>query len=68
MSEQPDNQAEKFAKEAHGRRSSLIGEFLGFLAHNKKWWLLPILLVLGVMGLLVLASASGISAFLYTLF
>ena len=68
MGEQQDNKAEEFAAKAHGRRSSLIGEFLSFLAHNKKWWLLPILVVLLVMGLLVLAGASGISAFLYTLF
>jgi hypothetical protein len=44
-------------------------EFWLFLNERKKFWLLPIILVLGVFGtLLVLAQGSAIAPFIYTLF
>jgi hypothetical protein len=49
-------------------RSSLISEFVYFLAQNKKWWLLPILLVIGGVGLLVLLAGTGAAPFIYTMF
>jgi hypothetical protein len=50
------------------RRSSLLSEFVYFLAQNKKWWLLPILLVIGGVGLLVLLAGTGAAPFIYTMF
>jgi Family of unknown function (DUF5989) len=49
-------------------RSSLIIEFVYFLGQNKKWWLLPILLVMGLVGILVLLAGTGAAPFIYTLF
>ena len=50
-------------------KPSLIGDFLGFIRHEKKWWMIPLLLVLVIVGLLaVFASSSPLSPFLYTLF
>jgi len=40
----------------------------GFLKHNKKWWLLPLLLALLLLGLLVVLSGTGLAPFIYTLF
>lgn len=46
-----------------------IREFLAFLGARKKYWLLPIILVLVVLGgLLVLAQGSALAPFIYTLF
>lgn len=40
-----------------------------FLAKKKKYWLMPLILVLLVIGgLLVLAQTSVLSPFIYTLF
>ncbi len=50
------------------KRSSLFREFWEFLKHNKKWWLLPIILILLGLGLLVLLSSSAIAPFIYPLF
>lgn len=47
---------------------NLFGELWLFLRDNKKWWLLPILVVLLAFGLLVLLSGSGAAPFIYTLF
>jgi hypothetical protein len=56
---------EQISKE---KRPSLFQEFWEFLKHNKKWWLLPILLILLGIGLLVLLSSSAIAPFIYPLF
>ena len=50
------------------KRSGLLAEFWEFLKHNKKWWLLPILIVIGVLGLLVFLAGTGLAPFLYPLF
>ena len=46
-----------------------LKEFWQFLMERKKWWLIPIVLVLFLVGaLLVLAPATGMTPFIYTLF
>ena len=42
-----------FADQAEEADPGLLREFLEFLRDNKKWWLIPILIVLGLLGLLV---------------
>ena len=49
-------------------RSSVFGEFWYFLRQNKKWWLLPIVVVLALFGVLVLLSGTAAAPFIYTLF
>lgn len=47
----------------------IMREFLEFLKENKKWWLLPIVLVLMVLGaLIILTQGSVVAPFIYTLF
>lgn len=53
---------------AKGQRTPLVVEFWDFLKHNKKWWLLPILVVVLALGALVFLSGSGAAPFIYTLF
>ena len=46
-----------------------IRELLQFLKVRKKFWLLPIILVMLVFGgLIVLAQGSAVAPFIYTLF
>jgi len=56
------------AAAAEGKRTGLFQEFWGFLRQNKKWWLLPMLIVFLLLGLLVLLSSTGLAPFIYTLF
>lgn len=49
-------------------RPSLMREFWLFLKENKKWWLIPILIVILALGVLVFFSGSPASPFLYPLF
>jgi hypothetical protein len=47
----------------------LLKDLWGFLKVRKKFWMLPIILVLLLFGaLIVLTSGSAIAPFIYTLF
>ena len=48
---------------------SFLKEFWSFLRARKKYWLLPILVMMAIFGgLLVLTKGSAIAPFIYTLF
>ncbi|MCL5742551.1 MAG: DUF5989 family protein [Acidobacteria bacterium] len=48
---------------------SFIAELWAFLRARKKFWLLPILVIMLLVGaLLVLAQGSAVAPFIYTLF
>jgi hypothetical protein len=48
---------------------SFLKEFSAFLRARKKYWLLPILIMMLIFGgLLVLTKGSAIAPFIYTLF
>ncbi len=57
-----------FLEHAAGRRAGVLHEFWDYLRENKKWWLLPILIVLLLFGMLVFLSGTAAAPFIYTLF
>jgi drug/metabolite transporter superfamily protein YnfA len=57
-----------FEKSAEQKQTGVFREVWDLLRHNKKWWLLPILLVLAVVGVLLVLGATGAAPFIYTLF
>ncbi len=50
-------------------KMKLIIEFVEYLKKNKKLWLIPLLIILGIIGIAVLISQSqAIAPFIYSLF
>ena len=48
---------------------SFLKELLAFARERKKFWLLPMLIMLVVFGgLLILAKGSAVAPFIYTIF
>ena len=48
---------------------SFLKEFWDFLRERKKYWLLPIIIVLALFGaLIVLSQGSVVAPFIYTIF
>lgn len=48
---------------------SFLAELWGFLRSRKKFWLLPILVLMLVFGtLLILAQTTAVAPFIYTIF
>ncbi|MBL7713896.1 MAG: hypothetical protein JNL01_00425 [Bdellovibrionales bacterium] len=44
-------------------------EYWQFIRENKKWWLIPMILVLATLGaLIVFSQGSVVAPFVYTLF
>ncbi|MEX0641315.1 MAG: DUF5989 family protein [Pirellulales bacterium] len=50
------------------RAPSFLGEVVGFVKVVRKWWLLPILFVLLLLGVLIWAGGTAVAPFIYTLF
>ena len=47
----------------------LVGELWSFMRERKKWWLLPVIVVMLIVGtLLVFAQGSALAPFIYTIF
>jgi hypothetical protein len=50
-------------------KASLAAEFLQFLMHRKKWWLIPLVMTLLLMGLVIIfTEGSALAPFIYALF
>jgi len=64
--DQPDpSQRHDLSELVDSRQPGVLSEFWQFLKYNKKWWLLPLLIALLLLGLLVILSGSGLAPFIY---
>lgn len=63
-----DEKARAFEQAGKRARTGVAGEFILFLKENKKFWLIPPLVALLLLGLLVLLGGTAAAPFIYTLF
>ncbi len=69
MSEKKSHEGmNEFERLGEDDQLSLVSEFILFIKENKAWWMIPIVLVLGLVGILVVLSSTGAAPFIYTLF
>jgi len=59
---------ESFEEAGAAKQGGILGEFVYFLMHHKKFWLIPIIVVLLGMGVLVMFGGTAAAPFIYTLF
>jgi hypothetical protein len=68
----PENQNkdknDEFEKASQKKQGNLLSEFMGFLKQNRKFWLLPLILVMLALAALLILSSSFAAPFIYTLF
>jgi hypothetical protein len=64
---QRETSADSFARAASGRQS-VASELWYLLRTHKKWWLAPLLILLGLFALLIVLAGTGAAPFIYTLF
>ena len=64
------NESDKNEFEAAGKdkQTGLLSEIMEMLRENKKYWLIPIIAVLFILGALVILSSTAAAPFIYTLF
>lgn len=65
MSKETKNSFEEVNKE---EQPGIVTEFIQMLRYNKKYWLIPIIVVLLLFGLLIFLGGSAAAPFIYTLF
>jgi hypothetical protein len=59
----------EFAQAAKiSNRRGLTSEIWYFIRHNKKWWLIPFLIPLLIIGGFLFFAGTGAAPFIYTLF
>ena len=66
--EEKNKGKDDFLQAAQEEERGLISEFVMFMAENKMWWMTPILVVFGLLGILLILGATGVAPFIYTLF
>ena len=66
MTEAPDD----FEKAANAKAPGLWRELWALLRANKKWWLLPIIIALVLVGVLIALAATvpAVAPFIYSFF
>ncbi|MBL8618759.1 MAG: hypothetical protein JNM72_24315, partial [Deltaproteobacteria bacterium] len=56
------------ADQIPNENKGLVAEFIGFIIHNKAWWMTPILVVLALMiGFILYVEGSPVLPFIYAL-
>jgi len=51
------------------KNKPIIFELISFIIENKRWWLIPIIIMLVIIGILImLGQSSPLSPFVYALF
>lgn len=58
----------EFEKSGGGKNIGLLGEFIGLMKQNKKYWLIPLIVILILFGVLVILGSSAAAPFIYTVF
>ena len=51
-----------------GGMGRFLADYVDFLLHRKRWYLIPIAVVFGLLGLLALARDSSVVPVMYALF
>jgi hypothetical protein len=59
---------DEFEKASQQKQGNLLAEFIGFLRQNKKFWLLPLILVMLALAALLFLTSTAAAPFIYTLF
>ena len=62
------NKKTAFEQAQEEQQAGIVKEFFLFLKHNKKFWMIPILITLLALGVLILLGGTAVAPFIYTLF
>lgn len=58
----------EFARQAAEHNAGLLSELLDLVLTHKKWWLIPVIVALLLIGVIVLLGTTAAAPFIYPLF
>ena len=59
---------DEFARLSDQPAPSLLQEIVGLISHNKKWWLIPLVVTLMPVAAMIFLGSTPAAPFIYTLF
>ena len=59
---------QSFDDSAREAKVGLFADFFAFMRENKKWWLIPFLIVFSLLGALLVLTTTSLGSMMYTLF
>jgi hypothetical protein len=65
---QKESGSSSFLEASKQSKGGLFSDAWGFMRENAKWWLLPFLIVFGLLGILLIFGSGAAAPFIYTLF
>jgi hypothetical protein len=69
MSHEPaDGSGTEFESLAAARRSTVLGEVWRFAMQTRKWWMVPLVVILLCIGVIIILGGTAAAPFIYTLF
>ena len=68
FSSMSEDHAKSFQQAAEQKPVGLGREILDMLKHNKKFWMIPIIVILALFAVLVVLGTTSAAPFIYTLF
>ena len=66
--DQKSTDHDAFVREGQRQRASFVGELLHMVRTTRKWWMLPLILILVALGLVLLITSTGAGPLIYTIF
>ena len=63
-----ENEKKSFEEAGKEGEASLLAEFVQMLKQNKKYWMVPLVVVLLGFGLLIALGGTAIAPFIYQMF
>ncbi|HLU39137.1 MAG TPA: DUF5989 family protein [Planctomycetota bacterium] len=66
MTERDHDDFENLAADA--KSGGIVSEFIAFMKDNAKWWLIPFLVVFGLLGIVIVLAGTGAAPFIYAMF
>ncbi len=64
----PASDADRFERQADRPNPGVLAELWDLVIHNKKWWLIPVIAVLLLIGVLVVLGSTAAAPFIYPMF
>ncbi len=66
--QEPTKPTTDFQRQAEAPEPGLVRELFSMVMQNKKWWLIPILVMVVALGVIVFLGGTAAAPFIYTLF
>jgi len=64
----PDRPRDRLEERAARKSGGILREYWEFLRYHRKWYLLPVVVALIVLGALIFAAGTSVAPFIYTMF